>query len=146
MTLNRFARGMGYVCSGFVVGAMLAGAAQHIQAATTSHHAIHHATHAPLVLASQFTPADAGGRMACNGHYLRWYGPDANVVAMRSHALCGRRVRICWRHRCAVARVEDWGPAAWTGRIVDLGPGVVRALGFGPWGFGVRTVSLEVTR
>ena len=51
----------------------------------------------------------------------------------------GTRVRVCAR-RCAVVVINDRGPAAWTGRALDLSLGSARAVGLD----GVGPVTLEV--
>jgi endonuclease YncB( thermonuclease family) len=55
------------------------------------------------------------------------------VIAMRTGA-CGSRWRVCYR-RCIVAVRDDWGPAAWTGRDVDLGPAAAAGVGFAGVGY-----------
>lgn len=53
----------------------------------------------------------------------------------------GTRLRVCL-HGCAVVRVNDRGPAAWTGRSLDLAYGAARAIGL--TGAGVARVRVEV--
>lgn len=55
------------------------------------------------------------------------------VVAMRTGA-CGSRWRIC-HIGCIVAVREDWGPAEWTGRDLDLGPAASRGVRFAGVGY-----------
>ncbi len=43
---------------------------------------------------------------------------------------CGQYARVCFGRRCVWAYRDDWGPAGWTGRSIDLGPAVAHALGF----------------
>lgn len=56
----------------------------------------------------------------------------------------GRIVRVCALRepvRCTTVRITDRGPAKWTGRIIDLTPAAMAAIG----GIhaGVITVSVE---
>lgn len=47
----------------------------------------------------------------------------------------GTRLSVCYRG-CAVVRVNDRGPAAWTGRSLDLAAGAARAIGMTGAGVG----------
>ena len=90
-----------------------------------------------------------GGRYYRNG-----YGGDGNMVAsyygggerLNSHTANGERfnpggltaahrslpfgtlLHVC-AARCATVRINDRGPAAWTGRSLDLSRGAARAIG-----------------
>lgn len=88
--------------------------------------------------ASAYSPADSPGRLACTGAPLTW---SSRVVAHRTLP-CGTRIRLCVASgRCATVLVADRGPAAWTGRDLDLAPGAYRALGYtSARAFGVRTL------
>jgi rare lipoprotein A len=77
------------------------------------------------VYASWYGPGFYGHRL-CDGTTLT---PSSRIVASRSMR-CGTRIVVCYRG-CVAARVADYGPAAWTGRDIDLGAGVARAIGFG---------------
>jgi rare lipoprotein A (peptidoglycan hydrolase) len=92
-----------------------------------------------LMLASWYGGPDGflGQTMACGGTLHA----GSMVVAHRTLP-CFTRISVCYRGRCVRAVVQDHGPAAWTGRDIDLGPGVARALGFG----GVGLVRVAVLR
>lgn len=86
--------------------------------------------------ASSYGPGLFGNRTAC-GQTLT---PATRGVAHRSLA-CGTRLVICRRGRCTHARVIDRGPAAWTGRALDLTAATTRDLcGCSPYQWGVRTL------
>jgi rare lipoprotein A len=53
----------------------------------------------------------------------------------------GTRLRVCRAARCVVVRVNDRGPARWTGRALDLSRGAAAALGLTR--IGVGAVSIE---
>lgn len=53
----------------------------------------------------------------------------------------GTRLNVCYS-RCAVVRVNDRGPAKWTGRSLDLSRGAARAIGMA--GVGVARVRMAV--
>jgi rare lipoprotein A (peptidoglycan hydrolase) len=86
------------------------------------------------VYASWYGPGFYGHRL-CDNSTLT---PSSMIVASRAMP-CRTRIVVCYRGRCVRARVADYGPASWTGRDIDLGAGVARALGFG--GVGWVTVS-----
>lgn len=65
-----------------------------------------------------------GSGLACRG-VLDYNRP---VVATRGDA-CGTKLRVCYR-RCVIAVRDDYGPAAWTGRDIDLGPAAAATIGF----------------
>jgi endonuclease YncB( thermonuclease family) len=90
------------------------------------------------VVASTYGLGDGlvGHGLACRG-VLDTVRP---VIAMR-HGACGSRWRVCYR-RCIVAVRDDWGPAAWTGRDVDLGPAASAGVGF----VGVGVVRMSTAR
>jgi rare lipoprotein A len=95
-------------------------------------------------------PAPAGG--AVNHGRASWYArgastangerfePDGLTYAHLSHAF-GTMTRFCHAGRCVVARCNDRGPAAWTGRSVDLSRGAFAAIA--PLGAGVVDVTWE---
>lgn len=57
------------------------------------------------------------------------FRPMALTAAHRTLPL-GSRLRVTLGDRSVVVRVNDRGPAAWTGRSLDLSRGAARALGF----------------
>lgn len=55
---------------------------------------------------------------------MRWeYGVTPVAVLQKSWVICRANGRFAW------ARPADWGPAARTGRVADLSPGLARYLG-----------------
>ena len=84
-----------------------------------------------------------------------WYGPELhgrrtasgerfNMNAMTAaHRTLpfGTRVQVC-RSRCVVVRINDRGPARWTGKSIDLSRAAARAVGLP----GVGHVRLAVVR
>lgn len=95
-------------------------------------------------------PPPAGG--AVNHGRASWYArgartangerfePDGLTYAHLSHAF-GTMTRFCHAGRCVVARCNDRGPAAWTGRTIDLSRGAFAAIA--PLGAGVVDVTWE---
>jgi len=83
--------------------------------------------------ASWYGPGLIGNTMACGGT-LR----ETSMVVASKTRPCGQRIIVCWHRRCARATVRDRGPYV-SGRTMDLGPGVRRALGFS----GVHTVRVR---
>jgi rare lipoprotein A len=82
------------------------------------------------------------GRLTANGERFK---PDGITCAHRQHAFETRlRVTRIDTGRAIVCRVNDRGPAAWTGRIVDLSRGAARELGI--LRRGVVGVQIEVVR
>ncbi|MDP3940082.1 MAG: septal ring lytic transglycosylase RlpA family protein, partial [Deltaproteobacteria bacterium] len=53
-------------------------------------------------------------------------------VAAHPTYRCGKMLRVInlANHRQVDVRVVDYGPAAWTGRIIDLSYGAAKELGF----------------
>lgn len=69
------------------------------------------------------------------------FHPDALTAAHRTLPL-GTRLVVSANGRSVVVRVNDRGPAAWTGRSLDLSRGAARALGM--VGAGTAVVSYRV--
>lgn len=84
---------------------------------------------------------DQGTRTA-NGEK---YNPDGLTAAHRSLPF-GTIVRVTHREsgRSVVVRINDRGPAKWTGREIDLSRGAARQIGM--IGQGVAQVTIEVLR
>lgn len=96
-------------------------------------------------------------RPAGPGHLMRasWYGggerlsrhtangerfnPGGFTAAHRTLPF-GTRLRVSYGGRSVVVRINDRGPARWTGRSLDLSRGAARALGMG----GSATVRVAV--
>ncbi len=82
---------------------------------------------------------ESGNRTA-NGEAFH---PEDMTAAHRTMPF-GSRVRVTWRSRSVVVRINDRGPAKWTGRCLDLSKGSAKALGF--IRAGVATVRIEVLK
>lgn len=89
---------------------------------------------AALAVCSVVGMADAGvcraswyseGRYTATGER---FNPDGLTAAHRSLPM-GSKVRVTYGNRSVVVRLNDRGPAAWTGRCLDLSRGAARALG-----------------
>ena len=91
-------------------------------------------THAATMRAS-FYGAESG-RVTASG---RAFDPMGLTAAHRSWRF-GTRLRVCLS-RCATIIVTDRGPAAWTGRAIDLSRGAARAIGLEARGVAVITVN-----
>lgn len=68
------------------------------------------------------------------------FDPDGLTAAHRTLAF-GTRLRVCHVDRCVEVRVNDRGPAAWTGRELDLSRAAFAAIA--PLGAGVVEVTWE---
>lgn len=82
---------------------------------------------------------ESGSRTA-NGEHFNPHGLSAAHRSLRF----GTRVKVMYRGRSVVVRVNDRGPARWTGRCIDLSKGAAQALGMIHAGY--ATVSFEVVR
>lgn len=69
------------------------------------------------------------------------FNPNDLTFAARSRQW-GRHIRFCHEGRCVVARQNDYGPAAWTGRTFDLSRAAFAAIA--STGRGEITVTWEV--
>ncbi len=67
------------------------------------------------------------------------FNPHRISVAMPTHRW--GRVKVSYRGRSVVARLNDYGPAAWTGRCIDLSLGAARALGMTQVGVALVQIS-----
>ena len=86
---------------------------------------------------ASFYGSESGNRTA-NGER---FNPHGMTAAHRTLPF-GTRLRVCREHRCVVVRINDRGPARWTGRALDLSRGAARALGM--LHIGVATLNVEV--
>ena len=91
--------------------------------------------HAQTVRAS-FYGAESGTHNADGSRFNPW----AMTAAHRSYPF-GTRLSVCYR-ACAIVTVRDRGPAAWTGRSLDLARGAARAIGLEA--VGVADVTMTV--
>lgn len=92
------------------------------------------ACHAEIMRASYY--GAESGRRTASGEAFR---PNGLTAAHRTLPF-GTRLRVCY-HGCVVVRVTDRGPAAWTGRSLDLSRGAAAAVGM--LGVGVANVEVE---
>ena len=76
------------------------------------------------------------GRRTASGER---FDPNAMTAAHRTLPF-GTLVRVTYRGRSVVVRINDRGPAKWTRRDIDLSEGAARRIGLS----GVGTVTLEV--
>ena len=79
-----------------------------------------------LVNASYYGRGEKLARHTANGEVFR---PRAMTAAHRTLPF-GTRVALIYRNRRIVVRINDRGPAKWTGRAIDLSSGAASALGF----------------
>lgn len=84
--------------------------------------------------ASWYGPGFYGHTMAGGGKLK----PTSMVIAHRTLPF-GTRIRVVWKGKSVVARVQDRGPYV-AGREMDLGPGVRWKLGFS----GVQTIRYRI--
>src|SRR4051812_43918735 len=78
-----------------------------------------------VVLASWYGGAEKLNAHTANGERFHANG---KTVAHRTLPL-GTKLRITYHGRSTICRVNDRGPAAWTGRSIDLARGCARAIG-----------------
>lgn len=93
--------------------------------------------HGGAMRASWYGGSERLNRHAADGSVFR---PGGFTVAHRSLPF-GTRLQISYAGRSVVARVTDRGPAAWTGRSLDVSRGVAQALGFKARGTAVLHVA-----
>lgn len=75
------------------------------------------------------------GRFTATGERFQ---PERLTAAHRSLPF-GTRLRVSLLGRSVIVRINDRGPAAWTGRCLDLSQGAARAIGLR----GVAKVTVE---
>ena len=75
--------------------------------------------------------AEATGRMAYSGMTTRQaMAAHVPYVAVRDRSLANKWINIRYHGRTARVKVTDYGPAAWTGRAIDMSPQVAAMLGY----------------
>lgn len=79
-----------------------------------------------LVRASWYGGGERLNRHTASGEVFR---PHGLTAAHRTLPL-GTRLAVSYGGRTVIVRVNDRGPAAWTGRSLDVSRGVAEALGF----------------
>jgi rare lipoprotein A len=67
------------------------------------------------------------------------FNPHGMTCAHRAMAF-GTKLRVSYRGRDVICRVNDRGPAKWTGRSIDLSLGAARAIGMLDAGVGRVTI------
>lgn len=79
-----------------------------------------------LVLTSWYGGGERLNRHTASGEVFRPHG----LTAAHRNLPLGTRIAVTYGGRTVVVRVNDRGPAAWTGRSLDLSRGAAVALGF----------------
>jgi rare lipoprotein A len=97
-------------------------------------------TPAQACTASYYGGGERLSRHTANGER---FSPHGLTAAHRTLPF-GTRVRVSLGGRSVVVRINDRGPAKWTGRCIDLSKGAARVLGMIPRG--VARVQMEVLR
>lgn len=97
-----------------------------------------HRVHAASARASWYgAPGEYLSRRTASGER---FNPHALTAAHRSLPF-GTRLRVSYRGRSVIVRVNDRGPARWTGRALDLSRAAAAVLGLTRAGVG--RVSIE---
>lgn len=81
----------------------------------------------------------------CSAHKITASGERFNPAALTAASRTipiGKRVRVTFRGKSVVVRINDYGPAARTGRGLDLSAGAARRIGLRQ--VGVARVHVEV--
>lgn len=91
-------------------------------------------------LASWYGGGEYLNARTANGERFR---PNGITAAHRSLPF-GTRVRVTYQGRSVIVRINDRGPAAWTGRCIDLSRGAAAVLGLIRKGVG--RVHLEILK
>ncbi len=86
--------------------------------------------------AGRITAFEPNTHTANGERFNRW-----GLTAAHRSLPFGTRLRVCFR-ACAVVRVNDRGPARWTGRSLDLSKGAALAVGLHSVGSGVVRVAV----
>ena len=69
------------------------------------------------------------------------FDPNGLTAAHRTLPI-GTQLRVTYKGRSVTVRVNDRGPAAWTGRSLDLSYGAARAIGLTDRGVGLVQVAI----
>lgn len=96
--------------------------------------------HAETCTASHYGSGERLNRHTAAGER---FNPHGLTAAHRSMPF-GTRVRVTYRGRSVVVRINDRGPAKWTGRCIDLSRGAAARIGM--IGAGVGRVRIEVVK
>lgn len=81
--------------------------------------------------------SESGNRTASGERF----NPMGMTCAMRTHNWRTVTVTVLATGKSAQCRVNDYGPAAWTGKLIDVSRGMAIALGFA--GRGVARVRVD---
>lgn len=81
--------------------------------------------------------AESGKRTASGAKF----NPEGATCAMRTHAWRWVTVTVLSTGASARCYVNDFGPAKWTGKLIDVSHGTARRLGF--VGAGIARVSVQ---
>jgi len=97
-------------------------------------------THTPstYVRASYYGLHDGSGHYTSSGQRFDRFGLNA---AHRSYAF-GTKLEVTFQNRSIIVVINDRGPAAYTGRSLDLSYGAAKELGMIP--YGVAKVKIKV--
>ena len=98
-----------------------------------------------LALAYVFVTASIPQAQAasCSNMRASWYGTESGsrtangehfdgtslTAAMPSRKHLGERYRVTYRGRSVIVRINDVGPASWTGRGIDLSRAAAKKIG-----------------
>ena len=108
---------IGWIVIAFAAGLLILGCWAAIVVATAPANA------ATVCMASYY--GTESGTVTASGERFR---PEGFTAAHRTYPF-GTRLRVTWHGHSVTVRVNDRGPAAWTGKCLDLSKGAARALG-----------------
>lgn len=91
--------------------------------------------HAETCKASYYGSAHHGRKTASGERF----DMNALTAAHRTYRF-GTVLRVTYRGRSVVIRINDRGPASWTGRCIDLSAAAARAIGMTKAGVGTVTI------
>lgn len=84
-------------------------------------------THRPEPGLPRRPNSTAGGTCTASWYAAGLVAPEDLTAASRDYPR-GTRLRVTHDDKSVVVRVNDYGPAVWTGRCIDLSRGAFRAL------------------
>lgn len=82
--------------------------------------------HAATMKTSFYGGGEKLNKHTANGEVFKSHGLTAAHRTLR----LGTKLRVTYGRKSVVVRVNDRGPAAWTGRQLDLSKGAAQVLGF----------------
>jgi rare lipoprotein A len=92
--------------------------------------------HAATMCRASWYGSESGHRTASGEHF----NPNG-MTAAHPYLPLGTHLRVTWRGRSVIVRVNDRGPARWTHRCIDLSHGAARRLGIIHAGTALVTIS-----